>query len=146
MPTTRANQGSDAKMTKYYRARITLEEITPLPTPDNHSRENTRIAEIAEITVAASDPGSALSQAMMSAGQLAYAQPRRRRATSEMLGTFRGEKEAPGSDLGAERYAVSADPWDTPTPAKKAPWAEALKPEPATGDREAFIPKEPEKQ
>lgn len=68
-------------MTKYYRAKITLEEITPLSTPDSQPYENTRVAEIAEITVAAGSPGEAMNQIVAHAQGL------------------------------AEFHAVTADPW-----------------------------------
>lgn len=58
-------------MTKYYRARIVLEEVTPLPTDDTATYENTRTSEIAEITVTGGTPGSAMNQIVAHAQELA---------------------------------------------------------------------------
>lgn len=110
-------------MTKYYRARITLEEITPLPTPDNHSRENTRIAEIAEITVTGGNPGAAMNQIVSHA---------------QDLRTFHNENAEIDPHALAMKTKKDRD--------EKGSWTEAIKPKPATDDREAFIPKEPEKR
>lgn len=56
---------------KYYRARITLEEVTPKPTTDNSSYRDTIIDEIAEISVTGDSPGHAMNQIVAHAQELA---------------------------------------------------------------------------
>lgn len=127
-------------MTKYYRAKITLEEITPLSTPDSQTYENVRASELAEVTITAETPSAAMTQAANLAHQIVTtrARPAYRRQTAPEGGVAGG----------AQHYVAPAEPWDAHAPvmeAKKASWAEAITPEPAS-DQEAFAPKEPEKQ
>lgn len=56
---------------KYYRARITLEEVTPKPTTDSSSYRDTIIDEIAEISVKGDSPGAAMNQIVAHAQELA---------------------------------------------------------------------------